>query len=600
MATIDGFQIPDYIISEFKQIISKINSSSLRFYAKSKPDLFKGFRPQSINLKIIRQRLVTKVTGEGELEPILRDFLANESLNIEFVTVLSESVLSLFFPLFVSFLGTGFIIGALLDDRESVRELAISYLKENRFEKDMEEKEEAISTLKDGLIPFLQHVALLTADQKVLFDFDKSEKEKDLVNRLKKFQNKVTELEKKLEDSQDSQRLKKLLNQKITTKDDELDNVKDTLIRERNQKNELLGNLDKAKVEIAVLKKEFDRSLSKEINRELSHRVRGWLIGPLQLEKEASAFGVGKEDDLLLRAEKLLVHQAAVDRNSGNRRILAERLAASEDARNKIVQSAKEALNPLPGLKKIILELEEEINRIKKILGISEPTNQILLNLQAKINGAASLNELNLIKELLFDLTKFCVVGSHDLSLLYTIYHRRMESLYDKYGYHQMRQEGVTDPGWLVKNMIGSNQDFHLILDGYNILFGLGDLFDEYYENNTPAFKARHRLLEMVDDMLAESSCMASVFFDGERSAERSFSSRVKEVFSGGGDTKVKNRADKAIVDYLDAIGTKENGLPVIVVTNDVELQGLARERGARVMPVPQFSLFLSAGNYSA
>jgi len=56
----------------------------------------------------------------------------------------------------------------------------------------------------------------------------------------------------------------------------------------------------------------------------------------------------------------------------------------------------------------------------------------------------------------------------------------------------------------------------------------------------------------------------------------------------------VRNRADRAILDYLMVALGGEKQMPVIVVSNDLELQNLVLEKGAKVMPLMQFYAMIS------
>jgi predicted RNA-binding protein with PIN domain len=238
-------------------------------------------------------------------------------------------------------------------------------------------------------------------------------------------------------------------------------------------------------------------------------------------------------------------------------------------------------------------ELDGEIAKIRALLGTAAG-NPFIENLQIRINSAATLEALSRLQHLLMELEQNGIVDSADLKNLYMIYNQRMNLLYEKYGYAPEKPRDGAGPGWSIERALFERQGIHLIVDGHNVLFGLPDLFRDFYEDGIPSSQAREKLLGLVDDILKDSPSCASVFFDGTVASERSFSRNVKEIYSGGGDPQVRNRADRAILDYLMVALGGEKQMPVIVVSNDLELQNLVLEKGAKVMPLMQFYAMIS------
>ncbi len=592
MATIDNQQIPDAIVDEFRGIIDIITPASLLAYLKSRPELIKGFRPTQSNLGIIRKRLIGIVSEAGEIDRGLLSFLAGESFNIEFVAVFSEAALAHLFSDFAQYCGPSFIVAALLDEREGVRKLAFDSLQTKEESCRQQDRDKHGAVLKDQLGPFLGHVSSLLEGKQEDQVGAPAQRQENYAAQLKKSRKDIAALEKRIVKNKEENRIGKKLSDKIGAKESEIVALGEKLAREKIARKDLEEKLQQQSVKTLELQETLESEIRAGIDREMRAVVRGWLKRPAQRATAISTIQTQQDSDILSRVDDVLSRQEVVDRDYGNKRLLSERVKKLEAARAKIIQSGSDAFNPLAELLTIKKELDGEIEKIRTLLGTANG-NAFIENIKIRINSAPTSEALAQIQELLIELEQNDILSSVDLKDLYMVYNRRMELLYERYSSAAEEPSWDADPGWTIKNALHEKQKVHLVVDGHNVIFGLTDLFVDFYEEGIPSARAREKLLELLDGILTDSHSCASVFFDGSVASERSFSQNVKEIYSGGGAAQVRNRADEAILDYLIALAAGGEKIPVIVVSNDMELQKQAREKGAKIMPLMQFSALL-------
>jgi predicted RNA-binding protein with PIN domain len=268
---------------------------------------------------------------------------------------------------------------------------------------------------------------------------------------------------------------------------------------------------------------------------------------------------------------------------------LRRRLQDLEEMRTQVAQAAGEALNPLPGLNAVGRELETEIDRVKRLLG--EPPPEWLLRLEARINQAQSQTDFNDIRQLLAQLAAMDLLQNAG-PRLDRLYHDGLARLYERYSPRNAAAGETIRPTQLIRTWHKLKGPFVLVVDGYNVILSLSEIFGPDYEDDgRPGAAARRHLLEIIDKLLHDSDCLAEVFFDGAEAGQENFSHSVRVIFSGGGSRQVANRADTAIIDYLLSLPPTQEAAR-IVVSDDRDLQTRV-DRRARIMPLAQFAALI-------
>ena len=592
MPTIDEFEIPPALLSELLGIVDQAKAGPLLALAKMVPVLGRGLRPTFANAKFIRQRLATKVSDSAQLSGEIREFLAHEGLNCQLVMVFSElALLTGFTELLAVYGRERFLAAILVDSRPAVRRLAVEYCRKTDWRtKALPDRRPALANLAEVLQPFLIAIdPILRAANSEAQVFEEAESRLTEVNG---YRQKIADLEERLQKARFDKKTDKKIDGKVDAFKRQIAELEDKLARERQGRLKSESALAQANAALAGLRETHDREVRAGIQAEMQAVVRTWLAEPLRLSQAADEMTSKAKDDILERAKALHLSQGERDRHYGNRSRLRGRLEELRQSEATLLQAASEAINPLPELACVVLELQTEVARIESLLDEKSPANPMVQRFAALIRQADSQDDLERIRRLLQDLEASGCLIQTEIRRLYQEYHVCLGRLFDRFAPRPLPVTPASDPALIVNRGLAKGEKFLWLLDGYNILFSLDDIFAESYEDGRPAAQARKRLLNMMKVLLAGTDGLADVFFDGEVKGQENFSPQVKVVYSGGGGASVRNRADQAIIDCLER---QRPGAKVtrIVVTNDRELGERCQALGARVMPLQEFAAYL-------
>lgn len=589
MPTIDDFDIPAALVAELRAIANRIKPGPLLALANAVPALAAGVRLTAANARFIRQRMLP---DSGRLRDEVRRLLAVEGLNGELVVVLSVTVLTEFLPQLLALYGRERVLAALLvDSRPEVRQLVKSYCRdEDWLSQPLPTQREAMTELSDSINPFLAKITPLLS-----VSSDASEPMEDLVDReeLDACRNKINVLEERLRQAKDSGKTVKKLDLKVEGLKNQVKILEDKLERERQLRLAADERSNQAEVQMEAMRQDQELAVQARVEAEMQSAVRTWLVEPIRLGLAVDGATQQEGGDILDRVRSALSNQEERDRHYGNRCLLRDRLLALRQSEESLLRAASESISPLPGLTGLIAELQKEAGRIEGVLGEGREVSLVVLRLSAMIRQAADEASLIRIKRLLQELHLAGVVSPLESRELYRDYNSCLGRLFDQFSDKPLSVSRFTDPALIVDNGRDGNEQFLWILDGYNILLGLNDLFASTFENDgRPGLNSRNRLLSMVDALLADSHSLADVVFDGPTRVEENFSLHVKVIYSGGGGLTVRDRADQAIVDCLES-RPNSSSIPAIVVTNDRELADRCLVLGAKIMPLQQFASIL-------
>ena len=87
---IDGVEIPEYVITAWLTQIQHLQPVSLRLLAAGRPSLIQGFRPNSFNVEIIRDRLKSVLNTSNELPTDIREHLRINGLATSLLIVFQK------------------------------------------------------------------------------------------------------------------------------------------------------------------------------------------------------------------------------------------------------------------------------------------------------------------------------------------------------------------------------------------------------------------------------------------------------------------------------------------------------------------------------
>lgn len=586
------FIIPLPLRQELAAMVEQTNSGQLLALAKHLPELGRGLRLTAANAKYIRQRLATRLLEQGELNTELRFFLAHEGLNGQLVMVLSQVVLAECLPELMAIHGRERLLAALLvDDRPEVRQLAAEYCRQQEWQDSpLPERDHAVADLAEKLEPFLAVMASLSgsASSPVAESAGGA-----LAADLEACRRKIVTLEERLRQLKEGGKAERKREEKLGAAKQQLEEANAKLVRERQARMAAQEELVLARQELEDVRQAREEAIRNGIEAEMQARMREWLLVPARLDQAVAEFTAKQDVDILERVNSALSQQAERDRHFGNRTRLRQRLLSLREAEETLLRAAAEALNPLPELTPLLTELQAEISRLARLLDEQRPETPVSKRLAALIGQADNQGALARVKALMHELMECGCLSPEEGRTLYQAYHACLGRLFDRFSPAPLPVTPESDPALIVSRGVSGEGRFHWLLDGYNILFGLPEFFAEGFEEGRPTARARQQLLEMVDRHLAGSASLAEVFFDGAERHQENFSPRVRVIYSGGGQSTVRNRADQAILDWIES-QPPTTDLATIVVTNDRELMSRCQALAVRVMPLLQFAALLA------
>ncbi len=368
------------------------------------------------------------------------------------------------------------------------------------------------------------------------------------------------------------------------------------LVAERDLIRGKLNRMTKDKELLALQLKKLATDqqsvITQGVAEQTSGLVRKWLTHPLEMEQHLESANATC-GDLLDRAAQALELQARQDHFTGNRLALEHKLTQLREARERLAQATQTALSPIPRLKEVLAEVEEEIARIQKVLAHERTDNPLIEKLLISVNHAADWNETRRCSEMLQHLVDFNLVRTDERRRVYDAIQRKF-SLLEEIACG--RESEAPDHGWSLRNAIFRNSPSLLILDGHNLLFGLEDIFrPDFDADGHPGSKARRHLVSMVRH-LADSrpNLRVRICFDAPHHQTVTVSSNVEIEYSGG---QGEHRADNRITEQLAIRRTEELEQKWFVVSDDRAVRREALKYGAQYVPVDLFAVLLNDFN---
>jgi len=600
MPKFEGYELPDEIIRAFEAGIDDISDEILLLYAKTHPDLFRGFRIKKNNAEAFRKQILTRLRCADALDRDLLNILAMGGLTLPLVDVLCPDFLERMLPNFLRVFGAAEFLAAMLGDaRPYVRMMAIDYLEvtDNLKKQELPDLETACAMCREWFLPLAAVTmgALHGPEHESVVNGPSREAAPPLESpeKARALQERIDNLERELKTIERQGRKEK---QKLTLRLEKLQKenqrIQQDAAKEKSAAAEARDAAAEAKRAADALRSEFETRLTSRTEQALSAHVRRWLARPETLDDEVRRLETDENKDVLVVADEALARQEQSDRHYGNRVTLQLRLDQLVAAREKLDRARRESLHPLAELRAAAEKLDHEIEHLRLRLKEASPVKPVVERLLAHINEAENAQALEERYALVNELADAGALDPMDMRRMYEKYYGAMGRLYDAYAPKIVRGPQPRDPMWRLRVALDADDPVLLFLDGHNILFNLPDIFDEVCENGVPGAKARQRLVGIMTEMVRGAPhIQARVYFDGPTYAERKHGDNVHEVYSGGGDTD--QRADRAIVGHLEYCCREYSAMSRLVVTDDRELSARAKELGADYVRLQQFGTLL-------
>ena len=345
---------------------------------------------------------------------------------------------------------------------------------------------------------------------------------------------------------------------------------------------------DAAATELARELRHREERLLAAVEARLATAAASWLT-PVRAVAAETATLAATRDDLLARASAALSRQAAVDRHSGNRRLLTERYEALLLRLAETRECLANALQPLPELATIESELSAETRRLGSLLNRRAGRTPLEELLAARM-AIALPQELQRMRDVVTNLT---ALGAFDAEtaarLTGTLENRLRVARATSLALPDTVDDDATPSGTLRRALCGRCAAV-LLIDGHNVLFGLQGRYLPPQGAAVPTAAARSRLVEDVVRLASDRpTCRAWVVFDGPTRSESTPAVNVRLTYSGG---EGEHRADAALLDNIRFFRAGSD-FAILLVTNDHGLAGEARRLGAAILSAADFGAFL-------
>ena len=595
MSLIYDIELPELITAELQRLIAGCEVVDLLQLARKNSDLIRGFQAKESNAKIIRQRLQSRLKKSGELDLPIIEFIAEQSLNRQFICVLSLEALQHCFDELMVTLGTEpFILGLLFDKRLEVRDLALDYL-ENPHDSD-NDLPQARTILSEKLEQYIDIFSFVT-DKRTTSSTKVTANSSQ--NRDTEYEAKIDQLTAQLEASKCNRKEVNILNKKMVSLDDdyrknqlELDKLKNNFLDLKSENRDLEQVATESQEELALLRYNQDEIVKSKVATELEQASNAWLQRPLEVDEVLQQITAISDDDILSRADDILKKQFEQDRHYGNVRILTERLQLLQAKSKQLLQAQQESIKPVPELNAISREITTELNKLNKLLGLQQSGANLIDECTRRINSAETASDIADTESMLVLFTKMKLLPDDELNKLYLNYHARLGTMMAQYN----PSAELTDNAlWWFYKLLRNNKKIYLLLDGYNILHLLSSIFSPFYENDIPAVAAREQLIErMIYAVANYPHCHVNIFFDSPEPSEYSPATNVKVTYSGGGDGE--HRADTVLLGHLQFLANHGYANAAVVITDDRDIQVNARNLKAKILSTVQFAGLLNRG----
>ncbi len=565
---------------EVLRLIALIPDAELTALAATEPGFLSGgFRAG--NTAVLRKRVQQLACGCHEISDSLRRLLARRSRSHTLTGLLAPDALSENRHALATLLGSHVLLVALLlDPRGDVRAKAEEWLSAPQAFLACESAE-ALARLREafeGLTGLLGSAPAGGAPA-----------------THEAWQNQKDQLENRVRDLQAENRRLKGVDDRLARVTQQLKACEEKLAASQAKgeaAEKALREMTRAwETDSAELAREVSRReerLTAALDLALANEFHGWLANARAVESAAAA--PEPQADVLAQAEAALKRQCEMDRHSGNRAVLADRLSQLETAHEKVASALRNALRQAPELKAAESALAAELRSLTRLLEPDAAATPLEAALTARIHSAHD-NELPRLRELpdLFETLR--VLDDAALARVRLAFKKRLAAAQAAGVPPDPDTEGRENAVSLLGRALAGQTPAILLVDGHNVLFGLPARYNPPRGGALPDAEKRKKLADDIVRVTAPNPAVrAWIVFDGPTRSDTQAAANVRITYSGG---KGEHRADGVILDNLRFFKSSAPETPVLLVSNDNDLCLAARRLGAQDIPVLDLGAFL-------
>ena len=578
---------PEQMRDAFCRLLEDVPAEEVLRFAKVEKSLLQGARLAPASVPVIRGNIRKVLRSPKTLPPSFRDFLIFNSLQQRVVCVLSPSALKVALPdLEVYFHGRHLIVALLLDEREEVQRLGLERMEAGALDRPAptsQERAEAAERLALNFKWFLgeMHELVVSAGE------DSEHIPAELIAERDALVKQVGDLTRTLtQERNQASKAREAMEGKLATGEELRAKLQKQLEHAKQNAEAVDVAKRAAEDEATELRQNVEERVREGVRRELDARVRPW-IAPAE-ERAAKAEQAASDGaELLARVERALKQQQEHDQHHGNRATLERRLQEFEQAQERVEAARQHALQPLPGLDALSIELRREIVRIQQMLErpMRSDTYDDLL---ARINAVSTPEALTTLREFVEQGAELGVWDRAHLRALYLKIDHKFSLLLDTFVDHNKAASLRRHPLALVRRAMAGEACCRVYVDGHNLMHVV---YEEHFARGGKESDARHRLCEELVRVFADGADTCTrLYFDGPQWSESALSQQIQCIYSGG---KGEHRADNAILEDVSGLFNTAPDALCIVVSNDKDLLSQAGLRGALPMRSMEFAALL-------
>ena len=536
---IDMKAINSEALAYFEDALTAMSDADLFKSTKGIKDLLIGLKQDKPNSELLKQRIFANLKKNSVPAPII-GILKSATLSDSFVSVLSEKALTDgMTDLFEQFGRVPLLSSMLLDDRDSIRQLASNELsKPNRFKESDSQK----GNFKQRFKPFLNVLGQVLAEIPCQIDTKKEHVNPTAVQALTKQQ-----LESEIKKSSIYKSLQREVVE-FKNKVEKLENKNENLQKSLEVKTQLSKELsDKCNATDA----NHQQLIAQGIAHGLNNRIAPWLATTEKLSLTNNT-----NENILDVASSLLALQQTRDKRYGTRTSIKSDIEAARQLKAALIEAKKESLRPLPNLSEVTEKLSSHIEAQEKLLIETSliPKSEKLQTLRQELQLLSEMEQLLEMKKAFEKKMLTEAWGNELCKLAYSEFNRRGLEIYDSdqkaLGVEKNELLFITAQQHFL-NCLLSAKPLRLLIDGHNVLPKIKPLIgnDFFSESKGPKAEARNLLIERIKLFTNNHPLIqADVWFDGPIEQDWAESENLRVWFSGGTG---EGRADKKILENL-------------------------------------------------
>ena len=575
--SVSSITLPPECIKELERLVGYLSGENLAELAATEAAFqVGGFRNSKPD--ILRTRVRQLVCAGSEISPPFRRMLAGRSQGATLFRLLPLETIVLNRAAFIALLGEhAFTVALLLDARAEFRAKGEEWLTLPILPCSAEE---ALAQLRDIFAP-LTGLLGTSASANIPVTQDAWRRQKEQLEL----------------------RIHELLeqNRRLKGVDDRLSGVKRQLAAAEEQTASAKRRADEAERTVRQKNVTLD-DLSAELKRESAQRedrltaaidlalakeFHGWLANARAVE--ATAHDGALTGDLLSRAEAALAHQQEIDRHSGNRAKLTQRLEALESLHERVLSTLRNAIRQSSDLKEVERELAAETARLRQTLDVASEEDPIERALIDRIHAAHD-NALPELRTLPDKLAAAGLLPNDALSRVRSAFQKRLSAIESIGVPPDPETEEKKKSISILGRALAGQMPVILMVDGHNVLFGLPTRYNPPRGGSISETGKRNRLVSDIARVMAPNpASRAWVVFDGATRSDSQAAPNVRVTYSGGTG---EHRADGVLLDNIRFFKRADPGMTVLLVSNDTDLCKTAVRLGAQTIPVLELGAF--------